>query len=140
MIQWTDQVEGYVLHEPLVYVTDAGIRITVNPGFWTDLASVPRWALPVVSKGDRSAKAAVVHDALYIWRPCDRETADAIMYEAALAAHEAQWRAYVMWAAVRWGGDKYWQNPPDKQINEVDLFEWKPGPMLAPALLSWGTQ
>ena len=57
---------GWLLHSPLIYYSDVlGHSVTVPPGYFTDLASVPRllrWLVPVANAKNR--RASVVHDYL----------------------------------------------------------------------------
>lgn len=102
------------LIEPLLYVTDVGYRITVPKGFVMDLASIPRLARPLFPVHGRHTRAAVVHDWLYHQegqlkgRKFTRLEADQIFYNAMLELHVPQWRAWVMYKAVRLGGWVWW--------------------------------
>jgi len=90
---------------PLVYDSAvAQCTFTVQAGFQTDLASVPR--LPVIYwlTGGTSSKAAVVHDYLYTTGQVSRSVADAVMREASAVIGVAAWRRWLMWAGVRLGG------------------------------------
>jgi len=139
VVSWTSEAEKYVLHEPLIFQSSLiNARLLVEAGFETDLASVPRWARSIVGKGDLSAKAAVVHDALYVWRPCARRLADAIMFEASLAAGEPAWRAFIMWSAVRVGGAKPWRETEYPHYADIQLLKWLPLQPRAPVLREWG--
>ena len=72
------------IHSPFIYFSDIlGKEITVEEGFLTDFASVPR--LPVIYYlfGDTSHRAAVIHDWLFHHHEvCDEHTANKILLEA----------------------------------------------------------
>lgn len=88
------------LIEPLTY---RGNResFTVERGFITDFASVPRlfvWLLP--SYGDYT-KAAILHDYLCKKKPVDRADADGLFRRAMRELEVSFARRWMMWAAVR---------------------------------------
>jgi hypothetical protein len=98
------------LDSALRYQSNAiGDVVTVPAGFVTDFATVPR--LPVVylmfdGYGDR---AAVVHDYLYRSGDHPRSTCDQVFYESLLADGVSNWRAGLMYAAVRVFGKKFFR-------------------------------
>lgn len=90
-----------------------GLWMTIPAGFRTDLASVPRifWAFfPPFGRWD---EAAVLHDYMYrVGGSLSREDADACFHAGMLECGVPEWRAYIMWAAVRlFGGSSYKVNP-----------------------------
>jgi hypothetical protein len=50
------------LHAPFTAITDAAGTITVDLGYTTDLASIPRIARWLIPQAGHSARAAVLHD------------------------------------------------------------------------------
>lgn len=85
-----------------------GARVIVPPGTVTDLASVPRWPFAFWLAGDTGRKAGVIHDWLYVHQLESRARADAVFYEALAAERVPSWRQWLMWAAVRLRGGRYW--------------------------------
>jgi hypothetical protein len=89
--------------------------ITPKAGFETDFASTPRilWRLfPPTGHGKNSAygKAAVIHDWLYFLGNKTRKECDDIFYIALIAEGIPNWKANIMWAAVRVGGWSAWND------------------------------
>lgn len=112
----SDEGRGtWKLLSPLGYQSDLlGVILTVPIGFVTDFASVPRVPIAFWFFADRGNSAATLHDWLYttdssLTHPVkDRETADAILKEAAMAQGCPSWVAYALWAGVRIGGESHW--------------------------------
>lgn len=99
----------WLLVLPLVYRSDlAGEMFVVPMGFRTDLASVPRLPLAYWLAGGTANEPAVVHDFLYRTRPVSRRMADAVFREASAVCRVPAWRRWLMWAAVRAFGWRYW--------------------------------
>lgn len=112
----------WVLASPLRYDVGAegsGETITVPAGAMTDLASIPRFAAPLLPPDGPWAKAAVVHDHLYrtrgtcFWdgfngrtraKPYTRAESDKILREAMEVLGVPAWKRAVIYAAVRLGG------------------------------------
>lgn len=104
----------YQLLQPLVYSTAAGVEIVVPAGFRTDFASVPRGLWNLFPPDGKGRDAAVVHDFLYsqrggIWL-YSRAEVDRIFRDGLAELGVSAWRRWVMWAAVRVGGRRYWNN------------------------------
>lgn len=104
----------FTLVRPLVYLTKVGAptgkinKITVPAGFKTDLASIPRFfwrVLPQVGKYDA---AAVVHDYLYRNNGVTRLEADDVLLEAMGVLNVPAWQRSIIYAGVRVGGWKPW--------------------------------
>ena len=115
----------WALHDALTYrPTNRIDRITVRPGFPTDLASIPRWGWIVLPPDGPWVKAAVIHDYLYatngtgIWKdgpsgitrahPYTRLEADQILLEAMINRGVPFLRRSIIYLAVRWGGSRGW--------------------------------
>lgn len=110
------------LSAPLRYDVGAegsGETITVPAGATTDLASIPRAVAAVFPPDGPWAKAAVVHDWLYVTKgtcfsdghngrtraqPYTRAEADKILKEAMAVLGVPAWKRSVIYAAVRVGG------------------------------------
>lgn len=114
---------------PLVYESKVAAQTFVVPAdFVTDLASVPRLPFAYLLTGGLAHGAAVVHDWLYTTHLIDREKADAVFHEAAIACGVSAWQAWLMWAGVRVGGGGSWDAPGaqqpvlvQQQISAADL-------------------
>lgn len=97
-----DEVPQWRLLSPLVYQSDLlGRDVTMPGGFVTDFASVPRAPVAYFLAGNSGNRAAVVHDYLIVSKEVDRRTADKVFKEALTASGVDDWRATVMYLAVR---------------------------------------
>jgi hypothetical protein len=103
--------DEYQLLQPLIYETRAGDFILVPAGFRTDFASVPRGFWNLFPRDGRGRDAAVVHDWLYEQQDSlfTRAQADTIFREALAELGVSGWRRWIMWAAVRLGGRRFWK-------------------------------
>ena len=106
----------WTLVAPLEYQADSGVVYSVPIGFRTDFASVPRLPIVFMAMGDRANLAATVHDYLYSIdpetgiHPCkDRETADLLLKEMALAQGCSIEVAEALYLGVRIGGALHWE-------------------------------
>lgn len=85
------------------YPSDEVIRVPA--GFETDLASIPRLFWPLLPPQGRYAKAAILHDWLYVLGPAGdaaaRQRADAIFLEAMAVLGCPAWQRRLIHAAVR---------------------------------------
>lgn len=89
-----------------------GREVVVPKGFVTDFASVPRLPGAYMLVGNVAHEAAVIHDWFYVRASGDevtRKQADDMLYEAAVLAGLAKWRAWLMWTAVRMFSGKFWK-------------------------------
>lgn len=93
--------------QPFQYII-GNMKITVPSGFVTDGASIPQWALTLMSfvrgcSSDRFShewiSAAIVHDYLTRYN-YDRRTADAVFHYI-LTMTTDRFTAFIMWLAVR---------------------------------------
>lgn len=101
----------WVLAEPLVWGgTPSSPAFTVPVGFFTDLASVPRFLrnLPAFDPEAGSRKAAVAHDWLYWWQGWGKDRADTFLREAMLAEGCAHADAEAFYLAVHDLGGPSW--------------------------------
>ena len=103
------------LDAPLAYRTLGGWLIHVEAGRPTDLASVPRVFRSLALSSTRTAWAAIPHDELYRTRTGTRMSADAVLYEAMLAAGAGRFWAWAYYLAVRLGGWRAWRNHPQRE-------------------------
>lgn len=79
----------------------------------TDFASVPRLFTWLVPTSGTYTKAAVLHDFLCSTAPVPRNDADGIFRRAMGELGVATVRRYVMWGAVRFGGQLQGAKPGD---------------------------
>lgn len=116
----------WLIAEPLKYEVGAegsGERITVPAGATTDLASIPRVVSNIFPPDGPWAKAAVIHDWIYVTRgtcfrdgfngrtrakPYTRAEADGILREAMGVLGVPAWKRTVIYLAVRAGGASGW--------------------------------
>lgn len=92
------------------YVDGKGTLYTVEKGFVTDLASIPRPTRAVFDVNGRSRKPAVLHDWFYYTQRTTRREADALFLEA-LESEGQDWiTRWLFWTAVRAGGWVYWNS------------------------------
>lgn len=102
--------DEWILDEPLVYVTEAGGRLTVPQGFVTDLASIPRLLYTVIPVNGKHRSAAILHDWLYETQRLSREACDALFLEA-MGASGVRWSLrWAMYMGVRVGGWVSWNS------------------------------
>jgi hypothetical protein len=93
-------------------VTFPGGQHTVPAGFKTDGASIPRFFWRVIGHPMTSkyAKAAGVHDYLYVYHPAgsSKAHADQVFFHVLIDEGVPEWRAKIMYRAVEWfGGGAY---------------------------------
>ena len=101
-IRGTDR---YILLDDLVYETWDRKLITVQKGFDTDFATVPRPFRGLFPKAGAYKDAAVVHDYLYRYSTRSRKDADRRFSQAMKDLGISWWRRATMYRAVRaWGG------------------------------------
>jgi hypothetical protein len=102
--------EPFTFHSAIVGV------VTVEVGFDTDYASVPRGLWNLYPPDGAYTEAAVIHDALY-WhqataehggKPVTRAQADAVFLEAMKALGIGWVTRHILYRAVRVGGGKAW--------------------------------
>lgn len=96
-----DGAGQWQLVEPLVYEAFDGKTYTVEPGFQSDFASVPRAPFSYWLTGNTAHRPAVLHDWLCRTDLVDREYADNLFFEAMLSVGVPRWRAQAMHLAVR---------------------------------------
>ncbi|WP_394779081.1 DUF1353 domain-containing protein [Undibacterium sp.] len=97
---------------PFIYQSDIlGATITVEPGFLTDFASVPRVPFAYWLLGDTSHMAAVIHDWLFHHHEvCGLDMANQVLLEAMKAEGIPGWRRAAIYAGVAIGGKSSWDD------------------------------
>lgn len=122
-------------HEPwqCEIQTDSGVySIIIMPGYWTDLASVPKAVRNIFDIGASEYGvliASQVHDALYSTHYMSKDFADKIFYEILRYYGMNFVKANIYYKAVSWFGNNAWddadihvgQMEADKQLI---MFKW----------------
>lgn len=101
----------YTLCVALVYDSDLLKReVRVPKGFKTDLASIPRLFWVLLPKSGPYDRAAVLHDFLYATNGVTKAQADKVLKEAMELLKVPGWKVSLIYAAVRLGGGKAWND------------------------------
>lgn len=116
--------------EPLRFVAVKGdLTLTPPEAFEHDFATIPRWVWAAIGAptgdgaGAAYGPAAVIHDWAYEhqhWdggEPLSRAEADRILWECCLDLDVDEWRADLMYTAVRIGGGAYWRKHEHEKIH-----------------------
>lgn len=93
--------------------------ITVPEDFVTDFASIPRVFWPILSPLDEYAKAAVLHDYMYVMGPYERLRCEEIFLEAMTVLGVPEWKKKCVYRAVYLCGWHRW-NYYRKQENSLE--------------------
>lgn len=103
--------DNWRLVEKLDYrIYETPSTITLEPGFVTDFASIPRPFWSILPTWGQYGPASIVHDFLYWDQQCSREQADAIFLAAMKESHVKEpWRTIIHFA-VRMGGFFSWKS------------------------------
>ena len=111
----------WMIREPFQYYSDIlGGMITVEPGFITDFASVPRFPFIYDLLGDTAHKPAVIHDYLYHHHEiCSMHMANDIFREACIEEGIPRWRLSLLWAGVMIGGNSGWMEDGKGDGHEI---------------------
>ncbi len=110
------QDDEWILTSEMVYFSPVFGEIRIEPGFVSDLASIPSIAQPVFKVNGRSRLAAVLHDKLYETkgkmpsRNFTRAESDYLFLEAMTGLGVKFIKRNLMYAAVKAGGWTYWNN------------------------------
>ena len=103
----TDEIEARI-GLPIV-VSAFGTTFTVQAGFTTDFASVPRFLWGIVAPVGKHAIAAIVHDYAYRTGGMTRWEADALFRSLMQRAGVKWWKRWLMWLVVRCLGWRHYQ-------------------------------
>lgn len=125
--------DEWVVVDPLVYKDNAGSYHTVQKGFITDLASIPKLAqlLPGMDVNGRSRRPAVLHDFNYCLQSLTRAQADNLLYESLLSEGVGAPLARIYWLAVHLFGWSHWKkrkNGLDRSYDFVPADYFNPPP------------
>lgn len=119
----TNGHQYYALRNTLTVRTPAGDTVTIYGGSRTDLASIPRLVWNILPPDGPWAMAAVAHDVCYRTRgtftfykhaglsrarPYARAECDGILRDGMEALRVTPWKRFVIYQAVRWGGEGGW--------------------------------
>lgn len=108
-----------VLTKPFVFNSPSLGGITVEEGFDTDYASVPRLFWAIYPPDGAYTEGAVVHDYLYWYQPCTRAEADTVFLEAMEALGIPWLRRRLIYASVRAGGWLAWNDNRKRRLEGV---------------------
>lgn len=75
--------------------------IVVPSGFITDLTSIPRVFWNILPPNGKYAKAAIIHDYMYVNAYKSKDYADKIFYDAMEVLGVPTWKKEVMYLAVK---------------------------------------
>ena len=97
----------------LPYPKDEGftkLSAYIPKGFVFDGASIPRffWRIIDTPFSPFVLRAALVHDYIYRSHHIDKESADELFYSMLLEDGNSQFKAVVMYQAVKWFGLRAW--------------------------------
>ena len=98
-----------ILQQPMSYrIGTSGDSIVVPAGFVAQFASVPRSLWSELSPVGEHALAAIVHDYLYWFQPCEREETDNLLMIAMRERGVPDLRRGAVYAGVRLASDDVW--------------------------------
>ena len=89
--------------------------ISVNIGFHTDFASIPRLLWDFLPQWGKYGNAAVIHDYLYWEQPRSRKETDDILLEGMVVLKVGTISRYAIYWAVRLGGCWAWSRNQSKR-------------------------
>jgi hypothetical protein len=98
-----------ILQRPMAYqIGNTRDSITVPAGFVTEFASVPRALWSELSPVGEHQRAAIVHDYLYWFQPCEREETDNLLMIAMRQDGVSDLRRGAVYTGVRIGSADAW--------------------------------
>jgi hypothetical protein len=98
-----------ILQRPMSYqIGKSRDSITVPAGFVTEFASIPRSLWSALSPVGEHERAAIVHDYLYWFQPCEREETDNLLMIAMREAGVSDLQRGAVYAGVRVGSADAW--------------------------------
>jgi len=98
----------YVRTVEEIWYRDAVCQIAIDPGFMSDLASIPRSLWCLVSPYDL-AYEGLLHDQVYRQQTVDRQYADFLLLHVMKKRGVPWYVRYPVWMAVRVGGKSAWE-------------------------------
>jgi hypothetical protein len=109
LLQWVAPRKAILL-KPFVFISPTRGKVTVEKGFDTDYASIPRIFWSVYPPDGSYVKPAVVHDADYWHQAVTREVADATFLEGMKEVGVPLLRRQLIYRSVRAFGWLAWNN------------------------------
>lgn len=112
-VPYTGKKDYWITARPFRYYVGAENSedyIDVPAGFKTDFASVPRPFWSILPPDGDYTQAAVLHDFLYRSKQRTREQSDEVFLEAMQVLGVDEWKAQIMFLAVRTFGQIAWDN------------------------------
>jgi hypothetical protein len=108
----------------IIYIN--GITLTIPDGFWTDLASIPRFLHSILSPLEEHIRASVLHDYLYYkqelnFEPITRAFADKCFLDGMKTCGTDKIKRYTMYYAVRSFGWMPWNKYKNDRIKNKEL-------------------
>jgi len=102
----TSNKRKWKTNSEVTYTSDDGDTVLVPKGFIMDGASIPKIFWPFVGHPymGNYARAALVHDYLYVSHKLTKEKADLIFLDIMKIDGVKPWRRTVMYYAVKWFG------------------------------------
>jgi len=100
-------------------------NFVVKAGFFTDLASIPRWATGIIPKLGHHVRPAIVHDWTYRrvnHEGLSRAQGDLLFLHGMKEDRVPRFRRRVMYRAVRVGAESNWKSK-EKEIREDGELE-----------------
>ena len=101
----------------------SGFKISVPVGFETDLASIPFWARWIFKPDGKYAKAAVIHDWLYVTHMYDRDFSDYVFYHGMKVLGVDIFTRLSLWTAVRIFGIRGWEKDSERR-ERIKVEKW----------------
>jgi hypothetical protein len=119
-----------ILQRPMTYRIGASRdSIVVPAGFVAELASIPRSLWPELSPLGEHQRAAIVHDYLYWFQPCEREETDNILMIAMKSEGVSDLQRGAVYAGVRVGSSNAWTaNAAARDRGELRIVPTEVGP------------
>lgn len=103
------------LDKHLRFLINKKYLLIIQPGFQTDLASVPRVPIIYSLWGDRSHREAVLHDYLYRINPIlvlSKKQSDLVFKLAMISQKQPYWIYQPMYLGVKFGGGSSYHKLP----------------------------
>ena len=104
----------YAISSDATYLV-GDVTLTVPAGFEFDGASIPPPVWPIIGSpfDPRFVRAALLHDWAYSSHLIGRKTADVAFRDILIADGVGEWRAELMYRAVRLAGAASWSDSPE---------------------------
>lgn len=107
--------------EPIHFKTSWGQEFIIPSNFITDLSTVPKWAWGIFPPFGDFLFASIIHDYLYITKPCDKATADKEMLIWSKKLNNntflQRFDNVVRYLCVKYLGSKVWKRGIKNQFN-----------------------